>query len=60
MEITETMINGVRAFVPTPCSREQARKAAEAVLRALDAQIERTHEAWCQGCNAPHQLKGDE
>jgi hypothetical protein len=60
MEITELMINAVRAHVPAPCSRAQARKAVEGVLRALDVQIEQTHEAWCQGCNAPHQLKGDE
>lgn len=35
MEITDEMINAVRAFVPAPCSREQARKAVQAVLSGL-------------------------
>lgn len=32
IEVTDAMINAVRAHVPAPCSREQARRAAEALL----------------------------
>jgi hypothetical protein len=36
MKVTEQMITAVRAYAPAPCSKEQARKAAQALLDLID------------------------
>lgn len=61
MKVTDRMIY---AFAGEPEITGTDAYAIEVGLRAVfaevDRQIEETHEPWCQGCNAPHQIKGDE